>query len=324
MDDERALGIALMERAAVVGNRGNAALARKDAERSLEIFTGLGESWWAARAMRSVGMTLFSDGNLDRGQDYLIDAIAAFKREDDRWWSARAQRNLAELRLAQRKYAEARELLEDALAVFQRDGNRYSEAQTQRVLGEVLAAEARALLREGDELGAERKYILAGNALRFAIKAFHDRHEEWEEARCLRAAGGIGDPQNTLQEHAYVREAKEMLAALGDSWGVARTELAEGYALQRRGRLTDAIAALHRSVEQFEELGDRWWQARGLRTLAEFLIEAGRPSDAKEIAGQALGIYRSLGNEGGMGRAQAVLDQAESAHDRDGRGDGRR
>ena len=125
MDDPRSLGIALLERAAVTGGQGSHEKALADAERALEIFTGLGESWWAARAMRSVGMTLFGNGNVDRGQEYLIAAVAAFKGEDDRWWSARTQRNLAELRLAQRRPEEARDLLEEALGVFKRDGNRY-------------------------------------------------------------------------------------------------------------------------------------------------------------------------------------------------------
>ncbi|GII59145.1 hypothetical protein Pth03_75340 [Planotetraspora thailandica] len=309
-DDSRAPGIALLERAAVVGGLGRSQDARQDAERALEIFTGLGETWWAARATRTIGMTLFSDGNLDRGQGYLIDAIAAFRAEDDRWWQARTQRNLAELRLAQRRYGEARQLLEDSLGVFQSDGNRYSEAQTQRVLGEVLAAEARALASEGRTADAERRFILAGNALRFAIKAFRDRHEEWEEARCLRAAGEIGDPNNGLQEYVSMRRAKEKLAKLGDSWGVARTGLSEGQVLARLGRTSEAVLALRGAVRDFEELGDRWWLARSLRTLGEALLDAGRRQEAREPVEQALEIYRSLANEAGVSRAQDVLERA--------------
>ncbi|MEV5407485.1 tetratricopeptide repeat protein [Thermopolyspora sp. NPDC052614] len=312
MGDDRALGIALLERAVVVGNLGNAERARADAERALEIFNRLGETWWAARAMRSIGMTLFNSGNLDRGQNHLLDALGAFEAIDDPWWLARTQRNLAELRLAQRSYAEARELVERALAVFQRDGNRYSEAQTQRVLGEVLAAEARVLSERGDGQGAAAKYILAGNALRFAIKAFRDRHEEWEEARALRAAGGIGDPQNLLLEHLYVQDAKQMLERLGDSWGVARSELAEGYALRRRGRLPEAISVLRLAAAHFAELGDRWWQARSLRALATCLIDAGDPHEGRRHAVRALDIYTSLGNAGGMDRARQVVERADA------------
>ncbi|WP_198167457.1 tetratricopeptide repeat protein [Microbispora sp. ATCC PTA-5024] len=308
--DTRALGIALLERAAVAGGIGRYAEARADADRARELFDGLGETWWAARAMRTVGMTLFSEGNLDRAQGLLLAAVDAFKAEDDRWWQARTQRNLAELRLAQRRYAEARELLEDSLTAFQSGGNRYSEAQTQRVLGEVLAAEARRLLAAGDAMDAERRFVLAGNALRFAIRAFHDRNEEWEEARCLRAAGEIGDPQNGLQEYASVREAKETLAKLGDSWGVARTEMSEAGALARLGRQDEAVEGLRGAARHFAELGDRWWQARGLRTLSEVLLEAGRRAEAREPAAEALAIYRSLGNEAGMSRAQDVLERA--------------
>jgi tetratricopeptide (TPR) repeat protein len=309
MGDARALGIALLERAAVLGGQGNRADALLDAERALEIFNELEEKWWAARAMRSVGMTLFSEGGLDRGQEYLIDAVAAFKAEGDSWWSARTQRNLAELRLSQRRLGEARGLLEEALAVFQGQGNRYSEAQTQRALGEVLAAEARSLRAEGDVPAADGKYILAGNALRFAIKAFHDRKEEWEEARCLRTAGEIGDPQNRLPEYASVVEAKEMLDRLGDSWGVARSEVSEGRALARLGRTDQAVAALHRAVKDFEYLSDRWWQARSLRRLAEILDEAGRKQEAVEPITRALELYRSMGNEAGVARAQSVLER---------------
>nr|BFE81681.1 hypothetical protein GCM10020093_042820 [Planobispora longispora] len=143
MGDPRALGIALLDRAAVTGGQGGRRTAGEDVERALVAFTELDESWWAARAMRSVGMTLFNDGNIDRAQGYLIGAINAFKQEKDPWWAARTQRNLAELRLAQRRPEEARELLEDALLVFKRDRNRYSEAQTLRVYGEVLGAIAR-------------------------------------------------------------------------------------------------------------------------------------------------------------------------------------
>ncbi|GLX03398.1 tetratricopeptide repeat protein [Microbispora sp. NBRC 16548] len=307
--DLRAVGIALMERAAVVGGSGRSAAARADAERALELFTGLGESWWAARAMRTVGMTLFGEGNLDRGQGYLTGAISAFRAEDDRWWQARTQRNLAELRLAQGRLAEARGLLEDSLAVFESGGNRYSEAQTQRVLGEVLAAEARELLRAGDASAAERRFVLAGNALRFAVRAFHERGEEWEEARCLRAAGEIGDPQGGLREYAGVRLAKETLEKLGDPWGVARTRLSEGAALARLGRAGEAVAALREAVGEFAELGDRWWQARGLRTLGEVLLEAGRGDEAYEPVAEALEIYRSLGNEAGVSRARTLLDR---------------
>ncbi|MBO3747997.1 tetratricopeptide repeat protein [Streptosporangiaceae bacterium NEAU-GS5] len=314
LDDTRALGIALLERSAVVGGLGRPSDARADAERALELFTELGETWWAARAMRTVGMNLFGDGHLDRGQGYLIGAITAFRGEEDRWWQARTQRNLAELRLAQRRHDEARELLEDSLEIFEAAGNRYSEAQTQRALGEVLAAEARTLRARGDAAGAERRWILAGNALRFAIKAFHDRREEWEEARCLRAAGEIGDPNNGLPELSDIRQAKEMLARLGDTWGVARTETAEGRALARLGRIPEAVTALRGAVRDFEELGDRFWQARTLRNLAEVLLDAGRAADARMPAQQARDVFAELGNEAGATQAQQVLDRAEGAH----------
>ncbi|MDH2424387.1 tetratricopeptide repeat protein [Sphaerisporangium sp. TRM90804] len=307
MGDARALGIALLERAAVLGGQGSRTDALRDAEHALQIFTGLGESWWAARAMRSVGMALFNEGGLDRGKGYLVDAVAVFKAEGDRWWSARTQRNLAELLIAQRRLGEARELLEEALAVFQEDANRYSEAQTQRALGEVLGAEARALRAAGDHAAAERKYAIARNALLFATKAFRDRREEWEEARCLRTAGEIGDPENGLQEYASVVAAKEALERLGDSWGVARSEVSEGRALARIGRTDRAVASLRRAVAGFEALDDRWWQARSLRTLAEVLADAGRPEQAREPVTQALELYRSLGNQAGMARAQGVL-----------------
>lgn len=313
LGDERAIGIALLERATAAGNYGNAAHARADAEQALEIFERLGEAWWAARAMRTIGMTYFNDGSLDRGETHLLDAIAAFQAADDPWWRARTQRNLAELRLAQHAHDAAREHAEQALAVFQRNGNRYSEAQTQRVLGEVLAAEARALLERGEEREAAARFTLAENALRFAIQAFRDRRETWEEARALRAAGSVGNPANLLQEHQHVRDAKEMLERLGDSWGVARAEYAEGHALHRRGRLPAAIEALRRAADRFAELGDRWWQARSLRTLAAFLLEAGRTVGARDMAATALDIYTGIGNAGGIARARAVLDRAEAA-----------
>jgi tetratricopeptide (TPR) repeat protein len=310
LGDRRAVGIALLERAAVLGGLGQIGRARADAREALEIFEELRERWWAARALRTVGMTLRDEGNLDEGQRYLLEAIGAFREEGDQWWRARTQRNLGELRLAQRQYEEARELLEEALDVFKHNGNDYSESQTLRALGEVLAAEGRHLRRRGDQRTADTKHTLAAAVLERAAESFRIRSEHWEEARCLRTAGEVGDPRNGLRELAFVRRAENTLEGLGDSWGVARTQLSEGRALGRLGRDADAVDALRRAVESFRGLGDRWWEARGLRTLAEVLLEARRPADAREPAEQALDIYRSLGNEAGVSRARDVLARA--------------
>ncbi|MEV4090517.1 tetratricopeptide repeat protein, partial [Nonomuraea fuscirosea] len=175
--DRRSLAIALLDAASVHGGMGLRHRGLEEAEQALEIFTDLGESWWAARAKRTVGMTLFSDGHLDRAQDFLIGAITAFKGEEDLWWMARTQRNLAEMRMAEGRPKDARELLEAALKIFKRDGNRYSEAQTLRVYGEVLAAQARGERRAGDHLRAAELFTRAGYSLDRASEMFRQRGE---------------------------------------------------------------------------------------------------------------------------------------------------
>ncbi|MBG0818244.1 tetratricopeptide repeat protein [Planomonospora sp. ID82291] len=310
MGDRRALGIALMDRAAVTGGQGGHRRARRDAERALEIFTGLGERWWAARAMRTVGMTLFSDGGLDRGQEHLTAAIAVFREEDDRWWAARTRRNLAELRLAQRRTEEARQLLEDALDVFERDRNRYSEAQTLRAYGEVLGTIARDLHERGEAKAAHEYFTRAGFSLDRAAEMFRSRGEDWEVARCLRAAGEVGNPANRLTELRYVRQAADLLTQLGDSWGVARTELSAGRVHARAGRTQEAVESLRSAVRAFEELGDRWWMARSLRRLGEVHLEAGDRQAADAVLTRAQDIYRSLGNLSGTGRTLELLRRA--------------
>ncbi|HEU5158613.1 MAG TPA: tetratricopeptide repeat protein [Streptosporangiaceae bacterium] len=315
LGDARRLGIALLERAAVVGGQGQIEPSSADAERALEIFTELRERWWAARARRTVAMNLRAAGNLDAAQRHFIEAIETFRAVDDRWWRARTQRNLADVRQSQGRYVEARELLEDARAVFEHNGNRYSEAQTLRVLGEVIAAEAREARQRGDEPTAERRYNMAALTLEHAAERFRLRHEPWEQARCLRSAGDVGDPRSGLRELSFVRTAKGMLEGMGDSWGVARTLLSEGAALARLQRYAEAADALRQALEGFRDLGDRWWQARTLRTLAEVLMDAGQRTSAQEPAVQAVEIYRSLGNVVGQGRAQAVLARATGAAD---------
>jgi tetratricopeptide (TPR) repeat protein len=312
LDDPRSIGIALMERAAVSGGLGRGELARRSAEQALAVFEELREPWWAARAMRTVGVNLRDAGNVDEGQRHLLAAIAGFASVGDRWWHARTQRNLAELRLAQGLHQEARALLDEALGVFVSDGNRYSEAQTLRVLGEVSAAEAADLGARGDVLAADATYNRAAQVLERAAEMFRLRHEQWEEARCLRAAGEVGDPKNGLRELRFVRRAMETLEGLGDSWGVARTGLSEGRALSRLGRVDEAVTALRHAADAFHELGDRWLQARCLRTLAEVLVDASRHAEAHEPAEEAVGIYQSLGNQVGETRARNILARAES------------
>ncbi|MEU1384958.1 MULTISPECIES: tetratricopeptide repeat protein [unclassified Nonomuraea] len=308
--DRRALAIALLNSAIVRGGMGLRERGLNEAEQALEIFGDLGETWWAARAMRTVGMTLISGGHLDRAQDYLIGAITAFKQEDDLWWMARTQRNLAEMRMAERRPEEARDLLEDALEIFQRAGNRYSEAQTLRVYGEVLAAQARGERRAGDHRASDALFARAGFSLDRAAEMFRQRGELWEEARCLRAAGEVGDPAGGLRELEYVRRAEEILVALGDSWGVARTAVSAGRALARLGRIEESGHELRRAVRGFQELEDRWWMARSLRHLGEAHLDAGGPDAAVGPLEQAREIYRSLGNEAGMRRTLELLRQA--------------
>ncbi|MFI7699023.1 ATP-binding protein [Nonomuraea sp. NPDC049480] len=308
--DRRSLAIALLDASSVHGGLGLREPALEEAERALEIFTELGESWWAARSMRTVGMTLFSEGHLDRAQDYLIGAITGFKGEEDVWWMARTQRNLAEMRMAERRPEEARELLEGALEIFEREGNRYSEAQTLRVYGEVLAAQARGERRAGDHRAAANLFTKAGYSLDRAAEMFRQRGELWEEARCLRAAGEVGDPSNGLRELDYVRRAEEILVALGDSWGVARNAVSAGRALARLGRIEESEAELRRAVLEFEELQDRWWMAMSLRYLGEAHLDAGGRQAAVEPLEQAREIYRSLGNEAGMRRTLELLRRA--------------
>ncbi|MEV0583632.1 tetratricopeptide repeat protein [Nonomuraea sp. NPDC050310] len=310
--DRRALAISLLDQSAALGGFGAHDRARACAEEALEIFEELGERWWAARAMRTVGMALFNDGHLDRAQVHLLDAIASFQTAEDPWWTARTRRNLAELRLAQRRYDEARELLEDALRVFESEGNRYSEAQTLRAYGEVLGAQARALNREGAGHAARELFALAGFNLDRAAEMFRRRGEDWEEARCLRAAGGVGNPDNRLQELAFVQEAEAMLTALGDSWGVARTTLSTGRALARLQRWEEAFTALGRAVEAFEALDDRWWKARSLTYLGEARLDSGGGALAVPDLEEARELYRTLGNEAGMRRTLELLRRAET------------
>ncbi|MEU4574724.1 tetratricopeptide repeat protein [Nonomuraea sp. NPDC023979] len=310
--DRRAQAISMLDRAAVQGGQGGQERGRADAEWALEVFTELGEPWWAARAMRAIGMTLFSDGHLDRAQEHLIGAITAFRAEEDFWWMARTQRNLAELRLAERRPEEARRLLEDSLEVFERAGNRYSEAQTLRVYGEVLAAQARGLRRAGEHRAAQDSFARAGHSLDRAAEMFRQRGELWEEARCLRAAGEVGDPANGPRELELARRAEEMLAVLGDSWGVARTAASIGRALGRLGRMAEAEHELRRAVGAFEELGDRWWMALSLRYLGEAHLDNGRRAPAVPPLRQARDLYRSLGNEAGMSRTLELLRRAET------------
>lgn len=311
VDDPRAVGIALLERAAVSGGLGRSDLALRSAEEAVAVFEELREPWWAARARRTVGVNLRDAGNLDEAQRHLMAAIAGFASVEDRWWHARTQRNLAELRLSQGRHQEARALLDEALGVFVRDGNRYSEAQTLRVLGEVSAAEAADLRAAGDTAASDATFNRAAQVLERAAEMFRLRHEQWEEARCLRAAGEVGDPKNGLRELTFVRRAMETLEGFGDSWGVARTRLSEGRALSRLGRVDEAFTALTNAAETFQEMGDRWLQARCIRTRAEILIDAGRHTEALEPAEDAVRMYQSLGNQVGETRARNILARAE-------------
>ncbi|WP_431872174.1 NB-ARC domain-containing protein [Nocardiopsis eucommiae] len=335
MDDPFSYGVALLERAEVVGAQGDHDTGYERALTALRVLEQLDppvDPRWSARAHRAVGVNLYRRGDLDDGRAEIERAVRTFEEHTDHWWWARTLCNLAEVDRFQGHLERAYDLLSQAESLL--EGSRDVPEQWARVR-----------LQRGEVLRLREYPLNAWFVLSDGLERLTDAPEEhWYRARYLRSLGQL--PTNELNRAAEKCELllspqrerdRRYRTARKAGWPEQQRRAVEklfvdGYPeyayrcaepgpprglLRRRGTLRDTwrgerqVERLREAERSFEEIGDDWGRWRTCLVLGQVLLARDEGEGKEEFLRAARG-FRDLGDKWWQARAQRMA--AESLH----------
>ncbi|MFI8001817.1 BTAD domain-containing putative transcriptional regulator [Streptomyces sp. NPDC086010] len=204
---------------------------------------------WAANA-RGI-MALYQSRHED-GETYLTQAIASFRRIDDRPGEASALCNLSRIHLATGRITSAVSLAQEGTAIYDGMGHALRSANGRYALG-------MAHTQSG-------QFAEAADSLLEALDVFRDsRQRLWEGMTLFRlaevdlAAGAAADAATKAEQ------ALTALRGIGGAWRRGNVLTVLGRALAGIGQTGRAQACWHEALSLYEELGSH--EADGVRTL---------------------------------------------------------
>ena len=138
------------------------------------------------------------------------------------------------------------------------------------------------------------------------------------------AGGAAGLPRLATSQDAqrwFALELHNLRASAGLAAGTGRTRIAIGLPaalsdyLRTHGPWSWALSLHQSALAEATRSGDRPGQAGALRSVGGVLSRTGRIAESKEKFGQALEVYRELGDQRGIGRALIELSIAQRVTD---------
>lgn len=284
---------------------------------------------------------------LEEGEDWRDAgsyALAALRHLGHARGQASVGLQLGALHAGRRRYAEAAAEIDRAHRLFTDIGDGHGVGLAQRHRGIIamvsgnlhaswdLLQEARALLKDSGDLGAEAHAVIylgriaaARSEVDLALRMFQEASELSRRtlAKKLRYEAAFWDGETRLSAGRpgaaeALHTAADQLLALGARVADAYGLFARGDAFRAAGRLAESHTAFAECLTVARQNRDRLMQARTLTRLAELAIRRGRYQKAVDLVEQSV----SLVEEGcpPLDRAH-LLDAAGDAHHAAGSGE---
>jgi len=296
-----------------------------------------------------VGDALLKKGKLGDAEDFLIDAIAAFRRIGEHDGVVSCYNRLAKAMKDVSRFSRALEFLEKAADYAKKHG-------LDTFLGPLYGNQAVILIKLGHFRRAEELIELAGRSyethganshekmqLTFTEVFLHLQKHELERAgrglsevqKVLVESGdpraealfhelvGIlklkkGEAENALHHFRKSLEIGERIAPRSEIVNQAKRWLGEAYLVL--GELEKAADCLRESIEISDEMGDGYERAAALRALGHVELKRGNREKAVKVLRRVSDLFESMGNE--FEKAVTLLDIAViAAKNRDSRAD---
>ncbi len=274
-------------------------LARADLELALSEAREVGDDLVVARALTVLGDIEQNEGALGASMDTLGQAVALWRKLDDRRGEAAALRRQGMTSLFAGDPDAAEDAIGEALVAFQAIGARKGIAWANQNLAWIA-------FTRGD-------IALADERLDAAIDLFADIGDwgglGW--ARGLQAyvrftQGGGGEAERIATR--VLDEADER----GDPFGVAMMTVLLGSIRLWQGHAEEAVELATRAQQRFAEIGDIWGQCRAVGPLSRALLVTGRRAEAEGVVSVARNLVDRL-PEGSSERIVPDLLGAELA-----------
>lgn len=243
-----------------IGNGDSTAQACDNARKG---YTAVGDRDNAARATSDFAIYYFQQGDLDRSEAMIREAIQVFRQIGDIEGLTTASANLGDISLARGNLTDAARALSDAIPGYKEMGDKDGVALTLADLAEIarLRGDLRAALTGYKEARTVAREIDDKRAVAYALAGAGDVLVDQGD---LQAAG------SSYQESLALRKE------IGDKQTVAETELALARLSLEEGRAADAETVIRKCKEQFHQDGQADDDLAASVTLIDALLGQGK------------------------------------------------
>ncbi len=245
------------------GNGGSTAEVVQACQNARKSFAAVGDYDNAARATSDFAIYYFQQGDLDRSEAMIREAIQVFRQIGDIEGLTTASANLGDISLARGNLTDAALSLSDAIPGYREMGDKDGVALT-------LADLAKITRLRGD--------------LRAALTGYKDARtiaQEIDDKRAVAyALAGAGDvlvDQGDLQAAgSSYQESLALRKEIGDKQTVAETELAMARLSLEEGHAADAETVIRKCKEQFHQDSQADDELAASVTLIDALLGQGK------------------------------------------------
>jgi class 3 adenylate cyclase/tetratricopeptide (TPR) repeat protein len=308
---------ALLGSSVVVEEQGDFARAQKMCKESLAIWGDLGNENGTARALNELAIMLRHQGNPEGAMKMFEKTLEVNRKVDDKYAQALSLGNIGNVLRDEGDLAGANGKYEETLPLFHETGNRQGEAITLGNIGNNLnqmgdLAGANQSLNQAIEVARaiNDKGVLTFILLTSGDTLYLGGDLAQGKARCseaLESSKAISYKQysaeaysclgNILQSQGDLEGARQMEkqalaihADLGEKGEMAESQIDLASILAEQGHPADALAPIREARDEYRKENKVEYEFTATTALADALLEAGRPDEARKETDAAHGL----------------------------------
>jgi predicted ATPase/class 3 adenylate cyclase/Tfp pilus assembly protein PilF len=304
-------------------DQGDYLSARTLQEKSVAIFRTLGDNWGMSMALADLGKVAFEQGDYGAARELYEQSLALQRELGDKRNIADTLTRLGLVAVGQSNYPEARRLFEESLLIFKDLGDKRGIATSLNSLGTVAyrqgsyvnaqvhyeeSLKTRLQLGDKREIAASHNnlgitalargdYTRAQTELEIALQLWKDLGNKALIPTSLNNLGMVAICLGEFERaRTLLAESVEGYKVSGGKLGQADAVMNMGLAYGGQGDYREAERLYTEALSIYQELGSKFGMATCLVRLSTLDALTGWPERALLRAGEAQGIFESIGS----------------------------